>query len=76
MRSSVFFQTIMNSMGMLEAKRFNKGINGIDLFANGINIGSLTTTDNSQRYTRETSTSTHIKQSAFRSLINIGQQNK
>lgn len=73
MGSSIFFKTIMNSMGMLEPKRFNKGINGIDLFADGINIGSLTTTDNSQRYTRETSTSTHIKQSTFRSYINIGQ---
>lgn len=76
MGSSIFFKTIVNGMSMLKAKLLNKGINCIDFLANGIDIGSLSSTCNSQRNTWESSTGTHIKQSTFRSFINIGQQNK
>ena len=76
MRSCIFFKTVVNSMGMLKAKLLNKGINGINLLANGIDIDSLSSTCNSQWNTWESSTGTHIQQSTFRSLINIWQQNK
>lgn len=76
MGSSIFLKTIVNGMSMLKAKLLNKGINSINLLPNGIDIGSLSPTCNSQRNTREASTGTHIKQSTFRSFINIGQQNK
>ena len=76
MGSGIFLKTIVNGMSMLKAKLLNKGINGINLLANRIDIGSLSSACNSQRNTGEASTGTHIQQSAFRSFINIGKQNK
>lgn len=76
MGSSIFLKTIVNGISMLESKRTNKGVNSIYFLANGIDIGSLSLTCNSQRNTWKSSTGTHIKQSTFRSFINIGQQNK
>ncbi len=76
MGSSIFFKTIVNSVSMLKTKLLNKGINCINFLANRIDIDSLSSTCNSQRNTWESSTGTHIKQSTFRSFINIGQQNK
>lgn len=73
MGSSIFFKTIVNGMSMLKTKLLNKGINCINFLANGIDIGSLSPTCNSQRNTWKSSTGTHIKQSTFRSFINIGQ---
>ena len=69
MGSSIFLKTIVNGMSMLKAKLLNKGINSINLLPNGIDIGSLSPTCNSQRNTGEASTGTHIQQSAFGSII-------
>ena len=76
MGSGIFLKTIVNGMSMLKAKLHNKGINGINLLANGVDIGSLSSACNSQWNAGEASTGAHIQQSAFRSFINIWKQNK
>lgn len=72
MSSGIFLKTNVNGMSMLKAKLLNKGINSINFLANRIDIHRFTTTRNGQWNTWKTSAGTHIKQSAFRSFINIG----
>ena len=76
MRGSIFFESGVNSMGMFKAKLFHKGIDSVNLLADRINIGSMTTRSNGQRNARETSSRTHIEKIALWCLLDIRKQDK
>ena len=61
MHTCMILQACMHTVNAINVKRINNRINSFDLLSNGIKKIGLKRACNSQRNTRESRTSSHIK---------------